>query len=233
MPDHAVPHPDLGGYVLGTLEPAEADAFRSHLARCEHCRAEAAELGGLPSLLALAAPPLPEPPDILRVRTRDAVRSRMRTDRVRRRMIPAAAVAAAIALVVGASLWLTREPSTPTFSVELTPVASSSGVEAVASLQRTGTGIRVELALDGLEPAPPGGHYECWYVGAHDSPATPDRISAGTFTVPGPGKFTVEMITAADPTHFTSIVVTLERDSGDPTPGDAVLVSEKWQPRQA
>ncbi|WP_269856087.1 anti-sigma factor family protein [Streptomyces sp. RPT161] len=42
----------LGGYVLGTLSPAESDRVSAHLAECAECRAEHARLAGLPALLA-------------------------------------------------------------------------------------------------------------------------------------------------------------------------------------
>ncbi|MFB7550280.1 anti-sigma factor family protein [Streptomyces sp. NPDC056154] len=42
----------LGGYVLGTLPPAEMEQVRVHLAECDECRAEHAELAGLTALLA-------------------------------------------------------------------------------------------------------------------------------------------------------------------------------------
>ncbi|MEV7323229.1 zf-HC2 domain-containing protein [Streptomyces sp. NPDC093970] len=42
----------LGGYVLGTLPPAETERVRDHLAGCAECRAEQAQLAGLPALLA-------------------------------------------------------------------------------------------------------------------------------------------------------------------------------------
>jgi len=38
----------LGGYVLGSLEPAEMDEMRRHVAGCPHCGPEADKLGGLP-----------------------------------------------------------------------------------------------------------------------------------------------------------------------------------------
>ncbi|MGE7434044.1 MULTISPECIES: anti-sigma factor family protein [unclassified Kitasatospora] len=42
----------LGGYVLGTLSPAETEQVRAHLAECAECQAEHAELAGMPALLA-------------------------------------------------------------------------------------------------------------------------------------------------------------------------------------
>ncbi|MFI1370332.1 anti-sigma factor family protein [Streptomyces griseochromogenes] len=42
----------LGGYVLGTLPPAEMEQVAAHLAGCAECRAEHAQLAGLPALLA-------------------------------------------------------------------------------------------------------------------------------------------------------------------------------------
>jgi anti-sigma factor RsiW len=60
MLDAGAPHhEDLAGYVLGALEPDELAAFEEHLAGCELCRAEVAELQGVPRLLRLAAPALP------------------------------------------------------------------------------------------------------------------------------------------------------------------------------
>ena len=54
----------LGGYVLGALEPAEDNAVRTHLASCERCAAEHAELTPLPTMLDLAgsADAVPERP---------------------------------------------------------------------------------------------------------------------------------------------------------------------------
>ncbi|MER5339398.1 anti-sigma factor family protein [Streptomyces mirabilis] len=42
----------LGGYVLGTLPPAEMEQARAHLAGCAECQAEHAQLAGLPALMA-------------------------------------------------------------------------------------------------------------------------------------------------------------------------------------
>ncbi|MFJ5895862.1 zf-HC2 domain-containing protein [Streptomyces sp. NPDC093064] len=50
--DHDALRPALGGYVLGALSPAESEEVRAHLAVCDDCRHEHAELAGLPALLA-------------------------------------------------------------------------------------------------------------------------------------------------------------------------------------
>ncbi|MEU9452935.1 zf-HC2 domain-containing protein [Streptomyces sp. NPDC048277] len=42
----------LGGYVLGTLPPADREQVRVHLVGCDECRAEHLRLAGLPALLA-------------------------------------------------------------------------------------------------------------------------------------------------------------------------------------
>ncbi|MCQ4043794.1 anti-sigma factor family protein [Streptantibioticus rubrisoli] len=50
--DHEAIRLSLGGYVLGTLSPAESDRVCGHLEECAECRAEHARLAGLPALLA-------------------------------------------------------------------------------------------------------------------------------------------------------------------------------------
>ncbi|MQY37596.1 hypothetical protein SRB17_56000 [Streptomyces sp. RB17] len=50
--DHDALRLALGAYVLGTLSPAETERVRAHLAECDVCGTEHAELAGLPALLA-------------------------------------------------------------------------------------------------------------------------------------------------------------------------------------
>ncbi|MFC3573120.1 zf-HC2 domain-containing protein [Streptomyces yaanensis] len=51
--DHDALRLALGGYVLGALSPAETEQVRAHLEVCAECRAEHAELAGLPALLSM------------------------------------------------------------------------------------------------------------------------------------------------------------------------------------
>jgi anti-sigma factor RsiW len=98
----------LGVYVLGALDPAERAEVDAHLADCALCRAELAELAGLPGLLEQVSledlTPDPAPPtDDLFERVAAQARAENVTDLAsrRRRYQRLTAVAAAIVLVVG------------------------------------------------------------------------------------------------------------------------------------
>jgi anti-sigma-K factor RskA len=216
MADHAEPHPDLAGYCLGVLDAVEVDAFEQHLASCERCRAEVAELEGLSRLLDEAAPPLDIPPT-LRDRTLGAVReaAAVQNRRTRRRWL--AAVAAAVVLVAGgvtAGVAVTR-PAPPERQIALSSV-SGGPAHGVARLFATPGGTEIDMDLTDLPPNPPGTMYECWFVAPDDTLANPDRVSAGTFTVGSATTTHVRMTTAADLSKFPRMGITLEPTDGNP-----------------
>jgi anti-sigma factor RsiW len=64
MAEHELPHPDVGGYVFGVLEPEEAAEFEEHLSTCAGCRHEVGDLSGVHELLGQAAAPLEVPPHL-------------------------------------------------------------------------------------------------------------------------------------------------------------------------
>lgn len=229
MPRHGTPHPDLAGYVLGILEPAEAARFGDHVAECSACRAEVAELSALPDLLTRGDLSV-EPPAALRARTLSAVdaapaRGASSGPRARRTVALAtlaAVVMLVLALAAGALLSRSRDGTDGEgFVAELSAVSTASPAGGTAHLQQTSQGVVVELDVWGL-PAEAGAHYECWYVEKGEGGG---RVSAGTFVTDAEGNASVQMITAADPLQFPRIVVTREAPDGNPAPGEPVLVS--------
>ena len=232
MPELAPhPHPDLGGYVLGALEPAERADFEEHLAGCERCQAEVAELRGLPELLEQAAPPTEVPP-WLRERTFAAVERAAAQQRRRRRLrLALTAAAACLVLVVAfvGGYTLSRVgPFADRGRVIAFALAAPDGgaARATAKVRQVGDGLAITMEVSGLAPNPPGSVYECWYVGPGDSLARPNRVSAGTFTVGADGRASLRMHSAADLQRYPAMGVTLERDRGNPArTGDKVLVS--------
>jgi anti-sigma factor RsiW len=67
-PDLELAHQEAAGWVLGTLDPDDADWFAGHLPTCPDCRAAVAEFGRVARLLATAAP-ADQAPAGLQVRT--------------------------------------------------------------------------------------------------------------------------------------------------------------------
>jgi anti-sigma-K factor RskA len=232
MPELAPhPHPDLGGYVLGALEPAERADFEEHLAGCERCQAEVAELRGLPALLEQAAPPVEVPPS-LRERTFAAVERAAAQQRRRRRLrLALTAVAACLVLVVAFVGGYTLSRVGPFADrgrvIEFALAAPDGGpARATAKVRQVGDGLAITMEVSGLAPNPPGSVYECWYVGPGDSLARPNRVSAGTFTVGADGRASLRLHSAADLQRYPAMGVTLERDRGNPARrGYKVLVS--------
>jgi anti-sigma-K factor RskA len=232
MPELAPhPHPDLGGYVLGALEPAERADFEEHLAGCERCQAEVAELRGLPALLEQATPPVEVPP-WLRERTFAAVERAAAHQRRRRRLrLALTAAAACLVLVVAFAGGYTLSqvgPFADRGRVIAFALAAPDGgaARATAKVRQVGDGLAITMEVSGLAPNPPGSVYECWYVGPGDSVERPNRVSAGTFTVGVDGRASLRMHSAADLQRYPAMGVTLERDRGNPArTGDKVLVS--------
>jgi anti-sigma-K factor RskA len=217
--------------VLGALEPAERADFEEHLAGCERCQAEVAELRGLPALLEQATPPVEVPP-WLRERTFAAVERAAAHQRRRRRLrLALTAAAACLVLVVAFAGGYTLSqvgPFADRGRVIAFALAAPDGgaARATAKVRQVGDGLAITMEVSGLAPNPPGSVYECWYVGPGDSVARPNRVSAGTFTVGADGRANLRLHSAADLQRYPAMGVTLERDRGNPArTGDKVLVS--------
>jgi hypothetical protein len=224
--------PLLGGYVLGALEPDEAEAVREHLPGCAACSAEHASLAGLPALLDLAAP-LAAPDEPLSPAFEEALLDRFARDREaaapapapeRRRRLPRVAwtrprVAVASGLLAAAITFATmaaldEDPSQPAASrsyvVPLRAAASAPAggkLRARVALSRVRGGTGVHLWASGL-PAGPGRVYEmlCEKRGW--------SASAGTFRADTHGRVEAKLTTAALVGEYDSLRIVYRDERG-------------------
>lgn len=136
----------------------------------------------------------------------------------------AGALAAAAAILL-----LTLQLGGPAGEPELRAVlGSANGAEATVEVRKTGIGRVIKLQTDELPILPKGDYYELWFVGPGDTPARPNRISAGTFHPDENGRSEVTFAAAVDPALFPVLSVTAEPGDGDPRPtGPEVLRSRR------
>ena len=100
-------HDLTAAYALGALDATESRQYEDHLATCEVCREQLAELGGAASALAFAVES-PAPPEALRSRILESARAeRPNVVPLRSRRTAAITAIAAVAAVaaIGLGIW--------------------------------------------------------------------------------------------------------------------------------
>lgn len=169
---------ELGAYLLDALDPRDRAAYQKHLMSCAECRAEFAELAGLPDLLAhvdrdtvladsvLSASatrerprPEREPAAVIEFDAREAPPPVARRELPGQRNVPPpgrkflVAALAALALVIGGALALTSLVSSgsTTSNVKLVAAAGTSA-SGSAQLRPSGTGSVVTVVVTGVPP---------------------------------------------------------------------------------
>jgi hypothetical protein len=204
--DHV--RPDIGGYVLDALEPAETEAVREHLSRCSECAAEHARLAGLPALLSLAehledAPPLAP---AVEERVLDAVarerprsRGRRRLPALRRPLVVAAATAAVAAAAALAIVVFAGGGDSGGYRLRLQAVSGMAGAGR-AELSSEPSGTTVKLWLRDLPPDP-----DVVYEVQCDAPGW--TATAGTFRADTRGRAVVVLTTAMRRGEYDAIRV--------------------------
>lgn len=181
---------ELGAYLIGSLAPSERSAVDQHLATCQLCRDELAELAPLPGLLArLDADEarhqvLTPGPDLL-PRTLDAVRAEQAGNRRRLGRWRTGALAAAAAAVIAVAV--ATVPAVLPDGAARTPytVAAGGTAAGMGSMQERTWGTAVQLDLSGL---PPAGGYEALAVardGRSEVAATWGQTPSGRAVVNG------------------------------------------------
>lgn len=186
---------ELGGYVLGGLEPHERRAVEQHVASCGRCRTELAELAEMPALLATVGDASERAPADLKPR----VLARLRRNRWRDAALVAASIV--IAAFSGAGLaTLADRPPAPDAEVVL---ASAVPADAAgdADLRQLPTGVRVDLDLTGLHAADEG-YYHVWlHRGDY-------RVSAGTFVAATDRSARVQLLCGGSLEDYEQLSVT-------------------------
>ena len=225
-PDPELAHPEAAGWVLGTLDPDDADWFAGHLPSCPDCRAAVSDFGPAARLLTTAAPADLPPPE-LRARTlagvAQAATAAQRNRRWRGWSIRMLALAAAVIIAAGISIALLKSGTTA--ETDALALHSGTGLSASASgtTRQADGGWSVQLTAVHLPEPGPGQFYQCWWGGPGNRPGHPRLVSAGTFTVGPSGTATVQMWTAADPDHFPTVEITLDSAARPGQPGRVVL----------
>ncbi len=209
---------DGAAYVLGALEPAEAQVYRRHLSACAACRDEVTALQRVADVLPVAVPQyrLSGP---LRRRVVRTVRAESRRTRRRPAFRPAfrPALAGAFAIVlvlVVAGIFALRGGGTGPKVID----ASVRGSTGTAALRiSAGQG---ELVVRHL-PAPARGRiYEVWLKRPNAAPAP----TAALFSVSAGGAADVDIPGTLG--GVSSILVTDEPAGGSRVPtGPAVIVA--------
>ena len=210
----------LGGYVLGSLEPAEMEEMRLHVVGCPDCGPQAKALGTLPALLDRIEP-TDVPPPSLSPAIEEAVLDRFAQERRRarqpRRLWPrltlprVGAFAAACAATIVLALVLLGEEEDDSHayaSARLAPIAAGSNASATAWAEDVPAGTRVRLRARGLRDTT----YELWCV-------RPDGhwVSGGTFRAARDGRAEAVLTAAVRPGDYHLIVVT-RHSEGDHGP---------------
>jgi anti-sigma-K factor RskA len=248
---HPHPRDSLALYVLGALEPGQADEIERHVAECPECAEEAAQLRDTAAGLAHEVPRV-APPEALRERLLDRVRREPRKAarrivasprrdgrRSRRalRWVARIAVAAVIVALVGSLLHLRGQLYEALYlagrSREVLEFLTSPEVRAI-SLEGRGFAAqaRALLAHDrrtgrvlflslDLPPAPPGQAYQLWFIADGISPG-------GVFSAAVWGGTLVEDHWSARERPPLVFAVTLESEEGAAFPaGEIVLLSAR------
>jgi anti-sigma factor RsiW len=224
-------HELTAAYALDALDEADERAYEDHLARCERCRSELAELSETATALAFATD-APAPPPALRERIVSQARAERPNVvplRPKRRIAPYLAAAAAACAALGLGIWasslersLDRERDARARQARAVEIVGEPDAKRIPLSSGTGTLVVTRtgdaaLVLPKLDRPPDGKTYEAWVIEGGKP------LRAGTFDGGGPQGVPLER-----PVPDGALVaVTIERAGGVDVPsGQPVFRSE-------
>ena len=202
---------DAAAYVLGALEPDEAEAFRRHLEDCAVCRDEVGSLRHVVDALPMAAPQYPVPRG-LRRRVIGAARREPRHTNGTARASPARWPARAPALALAGGL-------AAIIVAVVVAVALVSGGSSGARVIQASTGnaeLRIasgrgELIVRDLPQVPAGQIYQVW-LARPNHPLAPTPALFGVTTggqayvgIPGDLSGVSEVLVTPEPAGGTKV----------------------------
>jgi anti-sigma-K factor RskA len=204
---------NAAAYVLGALEPAEAEAFRRHIDECASCRDEVAAFEQITEALP-ANTGRSEVPRDLRRRVMREVRANPKTAPARRADTVRAPTR--FPLAWGGAL------AAGVVAVIVAIVLVSSGTRtiqaSVGSAQLHITGGRGDLVVHRLPPLPAGRIYEMWVQRGSAAPTPTGTLFStradGSANVGVPGSLN----------GVSRVMVTQERAGGSPVPTSAPVI---------
>ena len=188
---HRTLRESMGAYALGHLPDDQAERVRDHVAQCERCAHDLADLAPAVQALVAAAPftrtiaqPSAGPRPELAARINDSIRAQERRN-TRSRFARTGAIAmlsaAAAAAVLVVGLRVSAPGAAPTVPVEAVAVIEQGqGLQATADLVDHTWGVEVKLLASGLRP---GGRYAVTVLG-EDGKAYPAGAFVGTGAKP-------------------------------------------------
>ena len=205
---------DAAAYVLGALEPGEAEAFRRHLADCAACQKDVAELEQVTGSLADATPRYAVPRE-LRGRVLREVRAtpKAQASRPTRSWSPRIAWggAVAVAAVVVIAVVLVVALSGGGSSTRTIQASTGSAELQIADG-------RADLIVHRLPTLPAGRIYEMWVQRGSATPTPTGTLfavtSSGTAAVGVPGGVS----------GVSAVMVTQEPSGGTPAPTTAPVI---------
>lgn len=224
----------VAAYLLGALQPDEAERLREHTQGCVSCRRELDELE--PTISPLRAAPPVRANDVLVKRIMAQVRSeaellnaagaqadhvpRTATNRRTRRLAALAAAATiAAAATLGAVLVASGSSTSPRVTQALVAAVAPSGR---AELRQSGTG--TELVISNLPQPPAGKIYQVWLADAHAAP----RPTNALFSVNSEGSASVDV--PGDLRHVRQVMVTAEPAGGSRHPTSPPIITATLEP---
>lgn len=201
---------DAAAYVLGALEPAEAEAFRLHLENCVVCRDEVEALEGVARALPMSAPQVAVPSGLRRrvmraVRDDPAAKPAPAPQRFANRRLAWGALAAAVVVAAIVVVGLSGSgASGRLIQAKVVGIAGSAQLRV-----HDGHG---ELIVRRLPRPPRGQVYEVW-VKAPNAPPVPGSV---LFSVNASGAADVSLPRSLH--GISQVMVTSEPDGGTATP---------------